>query len=502
MKFIPNKLKNAITAQYFIFNSTKNKLPIKLFMIMSLIFIGCTVQERKKQKKPSDKLGSSSDYSQAKSNCPSPNERGKTLKLWDIWEYWNRHDAVGATGNSGTPSSCDGSYHLLKGNCTYTLIGTRTIIGAAHCGKLQSHFKMCAGKIPLSLEIQEHFDHSGYNGSGLHDIQIKTLGSDVSSPATQPIPFNVNSSLIQEGLEVTFVGVGNGEETSGSGSTESFPGRKRKGMNSVKQVLNEYMIKFFNRSEAPQLGYATEGAGDSGGPSFFVNNLGIEVVAGVWRGGASQNRTDGLHADWIMEISNFNARPSPTIVPDKFIISNQKSSCLSYTNNTPKLIDKCSSSSSDHQWDLMLKESGLYILKNIGSGLCLGRHENKFELINCDKDDELSMLSFYEIEGKYLFISRPEDLCINANFDSELMLESCSLTDTNLRFFLQISENDSEEQQEDNNSEEQQEDNNSEEQQEDNDSEEQQEDNNSKEQQEDNNSKEQQDKVILDKQCP
>jgi hypothetical protein len=92
-------------------------------------------------------------------------------------------------------------------------------------------------------------------------------------------PFNTDSKQMSVGKRIEFVEVGN---------LQHGHGVLRHGSNEIRTVLSSGLVCViypFGDPYAQANGFASEGSGDSGGPGFIKDSLGMEVVFGDWRGG-------------------------------------------------------------------------------------------------------------------------------------------------------------------------------------------------------------------------
>jgi MYXO-CTERM domain-containing protein len=171
------------------------------------------------------------------------------------------HPAVGAL-HSGN-----------KAACTATLVGTRTVLTAAHCvldadtGALLQPVNFYLGGFPggTKYTASSVVTHPAYAGGNQSDLAVVRLSQDVQGVQ----PMQVASSAPQSGETVLLVGYGLVGENSGEFGT------KRKAANTIGKMTST-VITFYGAG-------GTEGNlcnGDSGGPTF-ANRGGKEVMIGV-----------------------------------------------------------------------------------------------------------------------------------------------------------------------------------------------------------------------------
>ena len=197
---------------------------------------------------------------------------------------------------NGSPDPGHPAVGLLKassgygtGICTATLIGTKTVLTAAHCvqGKSAATFTV-GGKIYQAVKISVHPSYS-YSVINAYDLAVVILGQPVSGVT----PHALSKSTPQVGETITIVGFG----ITKTGWSNS--GTKRVTTNTISSVKSQYF-----RFSGASGGKGNVCSGDSGGPSFRVEG-GVEVLMGV-HSTASQPcgyagndmRVDAFH-DWI-----------------------------------------------------------------------------------------------------------------------------------------------------------------------------------------------------------
>lgn len=183
----------------------------------------------------------------------------------------NGHPAVGMLRSGGA-------------GCTATLIGSKTVLTAAHCVPSSSATFTVAGKQVGGQTVR----HPSYS-SGANDVAVVRL----SQAVTDVPPAVLNTSAPQVGQGLIIVGFGKTGESSGSFGT------KRVGQNTIDQVGE---TRFYFE------GNANVCNGDSGGPSFVLAG-GVEQLAGVHSQkrnhcgyGGIDMRVDA-YASWIQSVA-------------------------------------------------------------------------------------------------------------------------------------------------------------------------------------------------------
>jgi len=172
------------------------------------------------------------------------------------------HPQVGLLYIQGTPS------------CTATLVGSRTVLTAAHCvtDDNQPPFQL-VGPISFKLGNQMYMASStvmhpgySYNGSWVADVAVVRLGQVVQGVT----PARIAGAPPAKGETVTLVGFG---YTSDSASS-SF-GVKRRATNTI-GAMTQNLITFYGATGS----VGNICFGDSGGPAFAVRG-GVEYLVGV-----------------------------------------------------------------------------------------------------------------------------------------------------------------------------------------------------------------------------
>lgn len=172
------------------------------------------------------------------------------------------HPQVGLLYIQGTPS------------CTATLVGSRTVLTAAHCvtDDKQPPFQL-VGPISFKLGDQMYLASSttmhpgySYNGTWNADVAVIRLGQAVQGV----IPARIAKTAPAKGETVTLVGFGYTSDAASS----SF-GVKRRATNTI-GAMTQNLITFYGASGS----VGNICFGDSGGPAFAVRG-GVEYLVGV-----------------------------------------------------------------------------------------------------------------------------------------------------------------------------------------------------------------------------
>ncbi len=176
---------------------------------------------------------------------------------------------VNGSVDHGHPSV--GLLQSSMGNCTATLVGSRTVLTAAHCIGNNNRFTVGGRRYSGShvavhprckLNIQHPY--CTYTNRVENDIGLVVLSKPVSN--VTPSPIATRSPWV--GQQLVLVGFGKTSESGGAGT-------KRMGPNRI-AALSSTKIRF-----DPIAGSSNLCNGDSGGPSFGQGSTGEEVVVGV-----------------------------------------------------------------------------------------------------------------------------------------------------------------------------------------------------------------------------
>ncbi|MFZ5787190.1 MAG: S1 family peptidase [Acidobacteriota bacterium] len=197
---------------------------------------------------------------------------------------------------NGRPEGGHPSVGLLRdeggGFCTGTLVGTRTVLSAAHCivPDLVYTFELGGKSYPV-IRARAHAGYTTEREFDQNDIGVFILGE---APPVDPTPIAGRAPSV--GMEVTLVGFGV------SGEEQDDGGVKRIGKNRIEWVRPKEI------GWTGTAGSSTSCYGDSGGPSLAMID-GIEMQVGiVSRGtgpcgeGEIDTRVDAYRA-WLMHES-------------------------------------------------------------------------------------------------------------------------------------------------------------------------------------------------------
>jgi uncharacterized protein YkwD len=158
------------------------------------------------------------------------------------------------------------------GNCTATLVGSRTVLTAAHCVGYNNRFTV-GGRTYNASHIAVHprcelngpHPYCSFTNTVEHDIALVILSQAVGN--VTPSPIATRNPWV--GQQLVLVGFGRTSENGGG------LGTKRMGPNRI-AGLTTTKLRF-----DPIAGSSNLCNGDSGGPSFGQGSTGEEVVVGV-----------------------------------------------------------------------------------------------------------------------------------------------------------------------------------------------------------------------------
>ncbi len=219
----------------------------------------------------------------------------------------------------------------MGGLCTATLVGSKTVLTAAHCIKVGStHIFHIGGRTYSAAQAIQHpqYDHN----TVINDIGLVLLSS---APPIAPSATAISNPSL--GLEVTLIGYG---VTSENGSDS---GIKRLAKNTIAQMDSTRIVFLGSSGNTGNTCY-----GDSGGPAFATLN-GHEVVVGVTSGGSPPCGTSGVDTrvdafqTWLVQTSGGDilqgstAPPPDTQKPQVLITSPQDGATLDTTQATVKV---------------------------------------------------------------------------------------------------------------------------------------------------------------------
>jgi V8-like Glu-specific endopeptidase len=205
-------------------------------------------------------------------------------------------------------------YQRGRAACSATLVGTHTVLTAAHCVTDDKHppyrpispisFSLVrGGQVYIAQQdgVAIHPDYGYVNGTWKADVAVVRLSQMVKGVT----PARVASGPPQLGETVTLVGYGYSAE----GATASF-GVKRVAQNRIAK-LSDHLLTFHG-SDGGNLCF-----GDSGGPAF-AERQGQEELVGIHSYGEGacgvvehDQRADHYHA-WIEQEAGGNLYDGPT----------------------------------------------------------------------------------------------------------------------------------------------------------------------------------------------
>lgn len=247
------------------------------------------------------------------------------------------------------------------GACTGTLVGPRTVITAAHCGRAQgvmvnttNYYDQSQGTWYPASSTTEHpsYGSSQYGG---YDIEVVTLQNPVDPSHATPFPmaFDCAADKVFDGATSWIVGFGQTTET-GTGNNSLLHEAQ---LPIVDADCSEDWLCDPNMVQAGELFAGGDGVdacfGDSGGPLFVRTDAGEYALVGVTsRSGsqATQNypcRTGGIWtradtlSDWVQSVAVDTLQAPTCNLPPEVIVQafgdvgNKGNSTTTFAINDP-----------------------------------------------------------------------------------------------------------------------------------------------------------------------